>query len=41
MRGWVEQSPSGFLFAVKVSRYLTHIRRLSDLENGIPRFYER
>lgn len=22
--GWVEQSPPGFLFAVKASRYLTH-----------------
>ena len=28
---WVEQSPPGFLFAVKGSRYLTHIKRLLDL----------
>jgi uncharacterized protein YecE (DUF72 family) len=41
VRGWVEQSPPGFLFAVKMSRYLTHIRRLGGLETGIPLFYER
>jgi len=28
---WVEQSPPEFAFAVKASRYLTHIRRLTDL----------
>jgi uncharacterized protein YecE (DUF72 family) len=41
VQGWVEQTPPGFLFAVKASRYLTHIRRLSDLEGGVQRFYER
>ena len=38
---WVEQSPSDFLFAVKASRYLTHIKRLLDLGPGLDRFYER
>jgi uncharacterized protein YecE (DUF72 family) len=38
---WVEQTPPGFLFAVKASRYLTHIRRLTDLGEGIRRYYER
>lgn len=38
---WVAQTPPGFIFAVKASRYLTHIRRLQDLDQGIPRFYER
>jgi uncharacterized protein YecE (DUF72 family) len=38
---WVEQSPPDFLFAVKASRYLTHIRRLTDLGDGIRRYYER
>lgn len=37
--GWVEQTPPGFLFAVKASRYLTHIKRLVDVEEGISRFY--
>jgi uncharacterized protein YecE (DUF72 family) len=39
--GWVEGSPPGFLFAVKASRYLTHIKRLTDLGQGVQRFYER
>jgi uncharacterized protein YecE (DUF72 family) len=38
---WVEQTPSGFLFSVKASRYLTHVRRLRDLGTGVERFYER
>jgi uncharacterized protein YecE (DUF72 family) len=39
--GWVEQSPEGFLLAIKASRYLTHIKRLTDTSGGIARFYER
>ena len=38
---WAEQAPEGFCFAVKASRYLTHIKRLTDLGAGIERFYER
>jgi uncharacterized protein YecE (DUF72 family) len=38
---WVEETPPQFLFAVKASRYLTHVRRLTDLGGGIERFYER
>ena len=38
---WVRESPPGFLFAVKSSRYLTHIKRLTDLGPGLRRFYER
>jgi uncharacterized protein YecE (DUF72 family) len=29
-RGWYEQTPDGFVFAVKGSRYITHMRRLRD-----------
>jgi uncharacterized protein YecE (DUF72 family) len=38
---WVEDTPADFLFAAKASRYLTHIRRLRDIEEGIDRYYER
>jgi uncharacterized protein YecE (DUF72 family) len=38
---WVEASPPGFLFAVKMSRYITHLKRLLDLDAGVGRFYER
>jgi uncharacterized protein YecE (DUF72 family) len=40
VEGWVEQSPEGFIFAVKASRYLTHVKRLTGIEEGIRRFYE-
>jgi uncharacterized protein YecE (DUF72 family) len=38
---WVRTSPAGFLFAVKMSRYITHIRRLRELGAGVRTFYER
>jgi len=38
---WVEQTPQHFVFAVKASRYLTHLKRLTDLGSGLERFYER
>jgi uncharacterized protein YecE (DUF72 family) len=38
---WVDQTPAGFLFTVKSSRYLTHLKRLTDLGRGVERFYER
>jgi uncharacterized protein YecE (DUF72 family) len=38
---WVEQTPPDFLFTLKASRYLTHIKRLTELGQGIERFYER
>jgi uncharacterized protein YecE (DUF72 family) len=37
--GWVERSPADFVFTVKSSRYLTHIKRLTDLGGGVERFY--
>jgi uncharacterized protein YecE (DUF72 family) len=38
---WVEQTPPTFVFAVKASRYLTHVKRLAGIGEGIARFYER
>jgi uncharacterized protein YecE (DUF72 family) len=38
---WVEESPADFLFAVKASRFLTHMKRLTDRGQGVRRFYER
>src|SRR6476619_4479828 len=37
---WRTVTPEGFLFAVKLSRYVTHIRRLRDVEAEIARFLE-
>jgi uncharacterized protein YecE (DUF72 family) len=41
VEGWARQSPRGFIFAVKASRYLTHVKRLTDLDQGVARYYER
>ena len=34
VQGWADGSPDGFTFTVKVSRYLTHIKRLRDVHEG-------
>ena len=41
VRGWVAQTPPGFVFAVKSSRYLTHVKRLTDMDQGTARLLER
>ena len=41
VQGWVDGSPADFLFTVKMSRYLTHVKRLTGLDDGLPLFYER
>jgi uncharacterized protein YecE (DUF72 family) len=38
---WERTAPPGFLFTIKASRYLTHIKRLNELGPGLDRFYER
>jgi uncharacterized protein YecE (DUF72 family) len=38
---WERTVPPGFLFTIKASRYLTHVKRLQDLGPGLARFYER
>jgi uncharacterized protein YecE (DUF72 family) len=40
-RRWNETSPSGFLFVVKASRYITHIRRLRDAAGSVELFWSR
>jgi uncharacterized protein YecE (DUF72 family) len=39
--GWADRSPPGFIFAVKVSRYLTHVRHLRDVREGGARLRAR
>ena len=35
---WAEATPEGFVFAVKGSRYITHMRRLRDVETPLANF---
>jgi uncharacterized protein YecE (DUF72 family) len=37
---WVEETPDGFTFSVKASRYLTHIKRLRGLAGSLGRLLE-
>jgi uncharacterized protein YecE (DUF72 family) len=38
---WVRETPEQFVFAVKASRYLTHVKRLTGIAAGVKIFYER
>ena len=38
---WREETPEGFCFTVKASRYLTHVRRLVDPGEPVQRLWER
>src|SRR5439155_11917199 len=40
-RTWAERTPDDFVVAVKMSRYLTHVKRLKDPEEPVSRFLER
>jgi uncharacterized protein YecE (DUF72 family) len=39
--GWSDQTPDGFRFLIKASRYLTHIRRLQQPSEPVQRLLER
>jgi uncharacterized protein YecE (DUF72 family) len=38
-RQWYRQTPPGFVFAVKGSRYITHMKRLRDIDKPLKRFF--
>jgi len=38
---WRESTPHGFIFAVKVSRFITHIKRLRNLGSAVENFIAR
>jgi uncharacterized protein YecE (DUF72 family) len=38
-RKWRDSTPDGFLWAIKASRFITHIRRLHDVEEPLRRFF--
>src|SRR5690349_8652101 len=39
--GWAARTPADFIFAVKASRYLTHIRRLREPAEPVQRLMDR
>jgi uncharacterized protein YecE (DUF72 family) len=40
VKAWADQTPRGFVFAVKASRYLTHVKRLKTIDVGTARFFD-
>lgn len=36
---WYEETPADFVFSVKASRYITHIKRLRDIEQPLANFF--
>ena len=39
--GWAARAPMRFLFAVKASRFLTHMKKLKEPEEPVERFFSR
>ena len=39
--GWRDSVPDGFVFAMKGSRYVTHMRKLADVSEPVERFVAR
>ena len=37
--GWKNKVPAGFMFCPKMSRYLTHMKKLNDPEESLERFF--
>lgn len=37
---WRERAPEGFVYAIKASRFLTHLKRLRDPEEPVTRLFE-
>lgn len=38
---WRDAVPSGFIFAVKASRYITHMKKLNDPQQALSLFFKR
>jgi uncharacterized protein YecE (DUF72 family) len=36
---WHEETPEGFIWAVKASRFITHIKKLHDVKEPVERFF--
>jgi uncharacterized protein YecE (DUF72 family) len=41
VEGWIEETPANFVFTLKISRYLTHVKRLREVPRYSKVFMER
>lgn len=37
---WYQQAPAGFKYSLKVSRFITHVKKFDGAEEAIKKFYE-
>ena len=37
---WIEKAPEGFLFCPKLSRYITHMKKLKEVDEPLQRFFD-
>src|SRR3954469_18191281 len=41
VKGWRDKAPEGFVYAVKGSRFITHMKKLKDVEDGLEKYFDR
>jgi uncharacterized protein YecE (DUF72 family) len=40
VRGWRDKAPDGFVFAIKGSRFITHMKKLANLNGAVNKFFD-
>ncbi len=41
VQGWRDKAPPGFVYAVKGSRFITHMKKLAHLDGALAKFFDR
>ena len=41
VKGWRKKAPPNFIFAVKGSRYITHMKKLKEVDDGLKTYFRR
>ena len=41
VKGWNRKAPNGFVYAVKGSRYITHMKKLLDINDAVKVYFDR
>src|SRR3954462_4953906 len=41
VRGWRDRVPRDFIYAVKGSRFITHMKKLANLDGALDKFFDR
>jgi len=41
VQSWRQKAPPGFVYAVKGSRFITHMKRLANLDGALDKFFDR